>query len=48
MISIDILTPFIDLLEDAMLGQVPPMVVSPFRAPPGVWLIDPPVIGPVD
>jgi hypothetical protein len=27
-LSTDILTPFIDLLEDAMLGQVPPVVVS--------------------
>jgi hypothetical protein len=28
LISTDVLTPFIDLLEDALAQQVPPMVVS--------------------
>lgn len=29
LISTDVLTPFIDLMEDALLQQVPPIVVSP-------------------
>lgn len=29
LISTDLLTPFIDLMEDALLQQVPPIVVSP-------------------
>jgi hypothetical protein len=28
-LTTDLLTPFIDLLEDVMLQQVPPLVVSP-------------------
>jgi len=32
LISTDVLTPFIDLLEDALAQQVPPMVVSESEA----------------
>jgi len=32
LISTDVLTPFMDLLEDALAQQVPPMVVSSFES----------------
>jgi len=32
LISTDVLTPFIDLLEDALAQQVPPMIVSGFES----------------